>query len=40
VADKDIKVLELKTALVMTLLEAWIFDNELVLTLYLLTWRM
>jgi len=39
VVDKDITVLELKTSLVMTLLEAWHFDNELVLTLCLLTWR-
>jgi len=39
VVDKDIKVLELKTALVMTLLVALLFDNELVLTLYPLMWR-
>jgi len=31
VVDKDIKVLELKTALVMKQLQAWLFDNELVL---------
>jgi hypothetical protein len=31
VVDKDIKVFELKTALVMKHLEAWIFDNEHVL---------
>jgi hypothetical protein len=31
VVDKDIKVLELKTALVMKQLEAWLFDIELVL---------
>ena len=31
VVDKDIKVLELKTALVMKELEAWLYDNELVL---------
>ena len=30
VVDKDIKVPELKTALVMKQLEAWLFDNELV----------
>jgi Reverse transcriptase (RNA-dependent DNA polymerase). len=31
VVDKDMKVFELKTALVMTQLKAWLFDNELVL---------
>jgi len=31
--DKDIKVLELKTALVMKQLEAWLFDNKLVLNI-------
>jgi hypothetical protein len=30
VCVKEIKVIELKTAFVMTLLEAWLFDNELV----------